>query len=631
LVSFANKAVKQTAVSRHARGVLVDGSIIPVQVDLSGFVSIYTERLKIITDECKQNFHDLNVTITVFLEKEQEFRDKQREFRDKMKQWEREKANLTEQLRVTKEELRVSKEECQEEKAKLNATIQQKDEESSRKDEELRKKDEELKACLNKTMGAEAKELLEEKEKEIKECEGKVSNMTKVIEVKIPELEGKVVDCREKCEGKLQNLTDATDQKVAKLREKLEECKGKEKNCSKEKDRLKEEIKGVGDQLKKCETEAGQLKEKIGNMTEEIATKDEHLEEKKEKLKKCKTEKTACKKELDICNEMNDNCTEKIEQLRKEIERLKKFAGESETPKYPMPWEFVPDDALDTVVFSGRKPPILVQSHDLNDPKAFYNASYDDYKRGFSRSPSEYWIGLDALVNITKLENGEPCPGTEASNWNWLMMFWFESRKKWGWIEFPRSYVTYNEEKQRYEFRAKHRGKKKNNDIRFSNLEVGGQEIALKDAKAFLKHFADRVDCARPKVDATVQKVFFYHPDLPVRTEPEEDCDFEYDLEKECSLEGEDDRKCAKRMGGGWFFQDTRLDSDEKHLACEFCPNCPLARNGTHLMGHLSSRGPDDPLLWDESDPPTKTLIVLRPRPSKEYCRDAFGCYGSLK
>ena len=241
---------------------------------------------------------------------------------------------------------------------------------------------------------------------------------------------------------------------------------------------------------------------------------------------------------------------------------------------------------------------------------------------------SEYWIGLDALVDITKLENGEPCPGTEASNWNWLMMFWFESRKKWGWIEFPRSYVTYNEEKQRYEFRAKHRGKKKNNDIRFSNLEVGGQEIALKHAKAFLKHFADRVDCARPKDDlgATVRKVFFYHPELPVRTDPEEDCDYEV-----CTAEGEDDRKCAKRMGGGWFFQDTRLDSDAKHLACEFCPNCPLARNGTHLMGHLSSMNAnDDPLLWDENDPPTKTLIILRPRPSNEYCRDAFGCYGPL-
>jgi len=622
LVSFANKAVKQNAVSRHARGVLVDGSIIPVQVDLSGFVSIYTERLKIITDECRHNFHDLNVTITVFLEKEQEFRDKQREFRDKMKQWEREKANLTEQLRETKEELRVSKEECQEEKAKLNATIQQKDEESSKKDEELRKKDEELEACLNKTIGAEAKELLEEQEKEIKECEGKVRNMTKVIQVKIPELEEKVVDCREKCKGKLQNLTDATNQEKAKLREKLERCKGREKNCTKEKDRLKEEIKGVGDQLKKCETEAGQLEEKIGNMTEEIATKDDDLEEKKEKLKKCKTEKTACKKELAICNGMNENCTEKIEQLRKEIERLKKLAGEGETPKYPIPWEFVPDDALDTVVFSGRKPSILVQSHNLNDPNAFYGASYEDYKRGFSRSPSEYWIGLDALVNITKLENGESCPGSKASNWNWLMMFWFESRNKWGWIEFPRSYVTYNEKKQRYEFRAKYAGKRgTDKDIRFGNLEVGGQEITLEDAKAFFHHFADRLDCS----ENSGRKVFFYHPELPVRTI--EDCDYGLDY---CSAKGEDDRECAKRMGGGWFFQDTRLDSDAYHLACEFCPNCPLARNGTHLMGHLSSKGPDDPLLWDENDPPTKTLIILRPRPGKNYCRDAFGCYGNL-
>ena len=170
--------------------------------------------------------------------------------------------------------------------------------------------------------------------------------------------------------------------------------------------------------------------------------------------------------------------------------------------------------------------------------------------------------------------------------------------------------------------------KKTNNDIRFSNLEVGGQEIKLKDAKAFLRHFADRRDCPRqrPKLSATVRKVFFYHPELPVRTE--EGC--EYDNDDYCTLEGEDDRKCAKRMGGGWFFQDTRLDSDAKHLACEFCPNCPLARNGTHLMGHLSSRGPDDPLLWDENDPPTKTLIILRPRPSKQYCSDAFGCYANL-
>jgi len=610
LVSFANKAVKQNAVSRHARGVLVDGSIIPVQVDLSGFVSIYTERLEVITDECRQNFEDLSKTKTVFLNKEQEFRDKQREFRDTMEELRWIVRNLTEKLGEKDEIIKVREEQIR----ILNETIQQKDDELSQKDEELER-------SRNATVGEDVTQQLEEKEKQIKECEGKVKSKEE-IEVKIPELEGKVIDCEEKCEGKLQNLTDATDQKVAKLREKLERCKGKEKKCTKEKDRLKEEIKGVGDQLEKCETKAGKLKEKIINMKEEIATKVTDLEEKEEKLKKCKTGKTTCKTELDLCNGMKNKCTEKVRRLEKELKTCQKLSGQSKETEHPVPWEFVPEDAIDSIPFSGLKQPILVQSHDLSDPNAFKGLSYDQYKRGFSRSKSEYWIGLDALVNITQLKNPEAhnCPGKKAPDWNWMMMFKFESRNTWGWIEIPRTYVIFNEDRQRYSLRSKHYSSDQSRThphMGFGNLEVNGKKIKKKQAQEFYKNF---VDFLNGKCENKVKDVLFHHSELPVRTE--EDCDYDYD-KSECVLKMSDDRKCAAKMGGGWFFQDSPKD----YMACEFSPNRPFGRNASHL----SSKGPNGPLLWDENDPPTKTLILLRPRPSRNYCANAFGCYKALK
>jgi len=81
--------------SRRTRDVLADGSVIPVQVDLSHFAATYSQRLDRMGEECNRNYEHFNETKRAFQEKARAFQERENRLKRELE----ESTRVIEQLR----------------------------------------------------------------------------------------------------------------------------------------------------------------------------------------------------------------------------------------------------------------------------------------------------------------------------------------------------------------------------------------------------------------------------------------------------------------------------------------------------------------------------------------------------